>query len=283
MTNMTRILLVEDDPMIAEIYQKKFLSSGFEVDVAATATEVFQKVQEKGYDLMLLDLVLPEMNGIEILRKLKNDTQLRDPNLKVLIFSNLNDQENQEKALELGAIGFIEKSMYNPAELVEEVQRILHESSEREKNAERRMETSFGEQRSEASLKKRILFIEDEEVFREMFGGKLRDEGYEVDVVSNGMAGAQMALEGNYDLVITDMMIPGLRGDEVVQQIRATERVKDVPILVISASATDDEIEHVKSLGIQEFYLKTSITPTILFEKVQGVFAEGDHTGGSTE
>lgn len=270
---MTRILLVEDDPMISEIYQKKFISSGFEVDVATTATEVFQKVQEKGYDLMLLDLVLPEMNGIEILQKIKSDTQLQDPNLKVLIFSNLNDQENQEKALALGAIGFIEKSMYNPTELVEEVRRILHESSEREKNKERRLETSFGEQRLDALSKKKILLIEDEEVFREMFGGKLRDEGYEVDVVGNGMEGAQMAIERNYDLVITDMMIPGLRGDEVVQQIRSTERVKDVPVFVISASATDDEIEHVKDLGIQEFYLKTSITPTILFEKVQEFFS----------
>lgn len=273
---MARILLVEDDPMISEIYQRKFVTSGFEVDVALSAMEVLAKAQGNKYDLVLLDLVLPEMNGIEILEKMRNDKELYDPSMKVVIFSNLNDQENQDRAMKLGAIGFIEKSAFSPAELVAEVERILHESGEREKNKKRRSETVFGESQFVSAKKKRILFIEDESSFVEMFGNKLRDEGYEVDIVNDGEEGAQKAIEGAYDLVVTDMMVPGIRGDKVVRRIRQNENTKDIPIFVLSASATDEEILRVEDLGIQEFCLKTRMTPSIFLKKVYNVLGGGD-------
>lgn len=272
---MVKILLVEDDLMISEIYKRKFTTSGFEVDTAMSAGEVFSKVQEGTYDVMLLDLVLPEMSGIEILEKIKKDPESYNPKMKVVIFSNLNDQENQDKAIQLGAIGFIEKSSFNPTELVVEVERMLHESDERMKNKERRSETVFGEVRPIDLTKKKILFIEDESAFTEMFGDKLRDEGYEVDIVTHGEEGVKKAIEGMYDLIVTDVMIPGIRGDEVVRRIRKNESTKDVPIFVLSASATDEEILHIEELGVREFCLKTRTTPSILLQKIQKVLKEG--------
>jgi DNA-binding response OmpR family regulator len=280
---MAKILLVEDDPMISEIYQRKFVASGFEVDTAMSASEVLEKAKENRYDLVLLDLVLPEMNGIEILEKIRGDVQSYDPALKVVIFSNLNDQENQDRALQLGAIGFIEKSSYNPTELVVEVQRILRETGEREKNKERRESTVFGEQRENTPGKKKILFIEDEDVFTEIFGDKFRDDGYVVDIVRNGQEGAEMAMEGAYDLIVTDMMLPGMKGDEVVRCIRENEKTKDTPILVLSASATDEEAFRVEQLGIQEFCLKTQATPSSILHKIQHILEREDTDGMATK
>lgn len=270
---MAKILLVEDDPMISEIYQRKFKSSGFEVDPAMSGSEVLAKAKENKYDLVLLDLVLPEMNGMEILEKLRSEPESYDPDLKVAIFSNLNDQENQDKAVKLGAVGFIEKSLYNPTELVAEVQRILHDCAEREKNKERRASGAFGQVQN-ATPGKKILFIEDEDLFTEMFGDKLRDEGYEVDVVTNGETGAQKALEGEYDLLVTDMLVPGIKGDEIVRRIRENEKTKNMPIFVLSASASDEEIARVEALGIQEFCLKTRTTPSALIHKVRAALAK---------
>lgn len=266
---MQKILLVEDDPMISEIYQRKLGSSGFSVDPAMSASEALAKAKENPYDVVLLDLVLPEMNGLEILERMRSDTSYY-PNLRVIVFSNLNDQESQDKAARLGAIGYIEKSLYSPTELVAEVKRLLHEAQEREKNDKKRQTSSFGNGVIQEGAKK-ILFIEDEEVFIEIFGDKLRDEGYDVETASRGDEGLRMALEKKYDLVITDFLIPGIKGDEVVRGIR--EHQKEIPILVFSASASDEEVERIQQMDIQGFFLKTRTTPSMLSQKVHEIFA----------
>ena len=268
---MQKILLVEDDPMISEIYQRKLTSSGFSVDPAMSASEALAKAKEIAYDVVLLDLVLPEMNGLEILEKMRSDASY-DPNLRVIVFSNLNDQESQEKAAQLNVIGYIEKSLYSPTELVNEVKRLLHEAEEREKNDKKRKISSFGNGEVKEGAKK-ILFIEDEEVFIEIFGDKLRDEGYDVQTASRGDDGLRMALEKDYDLVITDFLIPGIKGDEVVRGIRENLSTKNLPVLVFSASATDEEVEHIKTLDIQGFFLKTRTTPSMLAQRVHEIFA----------
>lgn len=120
---MPKILIVEDDPMISEIYQKKFEAAGFEVVVATNGSEVLSNVKKDKFDLVLLDLVLPEMSGMDILKELKSGKY--DPEMKVVVFSNLSEKEDRDRAIEDGADGFISKTQYSPSELVKEIQKIL--------------------------------------------------------------------------------------------------------------------------------------------------------------
>lgn len=122
---MTKILLVEDDPMISEVYQRKFVSAGFEVRIATTGKAVLDIAHIEPVDLVLLDIVLPELNGIEVLEALRNPKNGYDPNLKILMFSNLNDSTDRDRALELGANGFLSKTEFSPSQLVEEVVQFL--------------------------------------------------------------------------------------------------------------------------------------------------------------
>ena len=121
---MVKIMLVEDDPMIAEIYKKKFELAGFEVINAVTGKEVLKFASEDKFDLILLDMVLPEMSGMDVLKQLRQSGQF-DPKLKIIVLSNLNKTEYEKEARENGADGFIGKTQYNPSELVVEIQRLL--------------------------------------------------------------------------------------------------------------------------------------------------------------
>lgn len=132
---MTKIVIVEDDPMIAEIYKKKFSESGFEVLMAVSGDEVLNLAKKEKIDIILLDLIMPKMDGFEVTKNLRSGNF--DPNIKIIIFSNLNQAEDKEKAMNLGANGFIVKSSYNPSELVAEVQRLADRIEEQKKNAER--------------------------------------------------------------------------------------------------------------------------------------------------
>ena len=122
---MPKILLVEDDPFIAEIYQKKLGESGFEVVNAVTGREALRKIAETQFDLVLLDIVLPELSGMDILHELRDKPEY-DKNLKVVVFSNLSSPEEQEATRKAGATGFISKTDFTPSKVVEEVRRYLN-------------------------------------------------------------------------------------------------------------------------------------------------------------
>jgi two-component system alkaline phosphatase synthesis response regulator PhoP len=120
---MKKILVVEDDPMLLEIYQKKFNGGEFEVITATSGIEAEKKAAAEKPDLILLDLVLPEKDGLSVLKTIKEDNSLQGT--KVVIFSNLSQEEEQQKAQSLGADGFIVKSEFTPQQLVDKVKEIL--------------------------------------------------------------------------------------------------------------------------------------------------------------
>jgi len=259
---MIKILLVEDDPMIVEIYQNKFKSVGMEVVNAKTGKEVLKFLGEHKFDLILLDLVLPEISGMEILREIKKSGNY-DKDLKVVIFSNLKEPETQNEALENGADGFIGKMEYTPSELVIEIQRLINQYAEQKKNKIRIVNDSPVKKNG-----KKILLIEDEAIFLEMFGKKLEDDGYEVVKASNGAWGVKEALDGNYDLIITDMVMPAMTGEEIISKLKENQKTSNIPIIALSASIPDEQIEVVKALGVADFFLKTRIVPSDLSRKV---------------
>lgn len=131
-----KILLVEDDPMIVEIYGRKFSAAGFEVSVASSGKMALEKARSDFFDLVLLDIVLPEMNGMEILEQFRNPKNGYASDLKIVMFSNLNEKTDRDRAIELGASGFIPKTEYAPSQLVEEVSRLLRQFEMQKQNAE---------------------------------------------------------------------------------------------------------------------------------------------------
>jgi DNA-binding response OmpR family regulator len=264
---MAKILFVEDDPMISEIYLRKFSAAGFEVVPAMTGKEVLRKVAEEGpFDLVLLDIVLPEMNGIEVLSELRTSGRY-DPDLKVVMFSNLNEQEDRKKAIDLGANGFIPKTEYSPSRLVEEVRRFLSQFEEQRKNAARL--GGGGALAVPEGARKKILLIEDEEVFSEMFGKRLEDEGYEVTCVSDGASGVRTAMERPFDLIITDMALPGMSGEDVIRKLKSEASTREVPIFLFSASIGGvEDLEAIGCEGAEKCFLKTRITPSELAREV---------------
>ena len=120
---MKTILLVEDDPFLIDIYKTKLSEAGFEVEVAKDGEMALEKVKQKKPALVLLDIVLPRMDGWETLRRLKKENNLND--LKIIILSNLGQKDEVEKGFKLGAIKYLIKSDYTPSEIVEEIKKIL--------------------------------------------------------------------------------------------------------------------------------------------------------------
>lgn len=267
---MAKILFVEDDPFIAEIYIKKFQSSGFDVLNVATGKAVLKEALAQKFDLVLLDLVIPELSGTEVLHELRTNPEY-DPNMKIVIFSNLSSQEDRNECLSLGANGFISKTEFSPSEVVTEVNRFLNQFSEQQKNSDRQAKPV--EERIQNG--KRILLVEDEAVFVDMFSKRLIDEGYTVTACRDGVSGLQAAIDGTFDLVVSDVMMPGMDGRELVKKLKEAESENNTPIFLFSASLDDKDVQAlIESKIAERVFLKTQITPSELTYAINDFFKE---------
>jgi len=120
---MKKILLVEDDPFLVDIYSTKLENAGFSVEVAPDGKTGLKKIREEEYDLVVLDIVLPQMDGWEVLREVKKDPQLQD--VRIFVFSNLGQKEEVEKGLEMGAVKYFIKAHFTPQDIVDEIKKTL--------------------------------------------------------------------------------------------------------------------------------------------------------------
>ncbi|MFH1820635.1 MAG: response regulator [Candidatus Nealsonbacteria bacterium] len=117
------ILLVEDDQFIVDIYTTELKEAGFSVENVNDGADVLKKIKEMNPDLILLDIVLPGMNGWEILEMMHNMNEYKK--LPVIILSNLYQKEEVERGMKLGAAKYMIKAHHTPSEVVMEIKNIL--------------------------------------------------------------------------------------------------------------------------------------------------------------
>jgi two-component system alkaline phosphatase synthesis response regulator PhoP len=122
-----KILVVDDEDSVREIYRHEFLNNGYTVVVAADGEEGLLKAGEESPDMMLLDIMLPKMSGIEVLRALKENQLTKK--IPVLLLTNLGEETIIKEGFELGADGYLLKVSYTPAQVVEEVKKFFTDNA----------------------------------------------------------------------------------------------------------------------------------------------------------
>lgn len=126
MADKKSILLVEDDTFVSDIYQTKLGEEGFEVIFAENGVEAMKELEKKVPDIILLDIVMPYMDGMEVLKKLKDNNKWK--NVPVILLTNLSEKDKVEEGLSLGASDYLIKSHFTPAEVVQKVNDLLKKS-----------------------------------------------------------------------------------------------------------------------------------------------------------
>lgn len=122
---MTKILLVEDDEALSGMYKMKFQQEGYDISVAGNGEEGLEQIKQKKPDLVLLDLILPQKDGYQVLEEIRQDKDIKD--IKVFILSNLGQNGEVEKGKQKGADDYFIKANLTPARLVEKVRERVNE------------------------------------------------------------------------------------------------------------------------------------------------------------
>jgi DNA-binding response OmpR family regulator len=118
-----KILIVEDDKFLRELIVKKLSNEGYDVIEAVDGEQGLQQIKNSKPELVLLDLILPGIDGFEVLSQKKEDPFVAA--IPVIVLSNLGQKEDVEKGLNLGATDYLIKAHFTPGEIIEKVRNIL--------------------------------------------------------------------------------------------------------------------------------------------------------------
>ena len=125
-----KILIIEDDFFVRDLYDRELTREGFEIETAVDGPEGLLKVVESKPDLILLDIMLPKMSGLDVLKTLKEKEETKDT--PVVLLTNLGQDSIIREGFTLGAVGYLIKAAYTPSQIIEEVKKFLKESGKSE-------------------------------------------------------------------------------------------------------------------------------------------------------
>lgn len=120
-----KILVVEDDQFLRDLYNELLTGEGYSLELAIDGDEGLKKISLGGFDLVLLDIMLPKLDGLEILRRLK-DTPPKEANGPIVLLTNLGQDPIIKEGFSLGASGYIIKSAMTPDQVLDEVKVFLN-------------------------------------------------------------------------------------------------------------------------------------------------------------
>ncbi len=118
-------------------------------------------------------------------------------------------------------------------------------------------------------MNKKILIVEDDKLLREMMSRKLKKEGFEVFIVTNGEDGEEKVREAKPDVILLDLILPGISGFEVLERVKKDEELKHIHVIILSNLGQKSEIQKGKDLGAEDFLVKAHFTPAEVVEKIK--------------
>jgi CheY-like chemotaxis protein len=205
----SRILVIEDDPGAVRLLRTYLEDEGYDVEVATSGEAGIAAATRQAPDAIILDVLLPGIDGWEVLRRLKADPGLRD--LPVVV-ATVVDERNV--AMSLGAVDYFLKPIKPDALLA------------------RLSQYTFTTKVKQGRV--RVLAIDDDPIARDLVVNALRPEGFEVVAAASGREGLDLAVDSPPDLVICDLLMPDMDGYEVVDRLHANVATKDVTILILT-------------------------------------------------
>ncbi len=228
------VLVVEDDPAAAELLTRQLIRAGYRTEVARTGKQALERALALKPAAITLDIILPEVDGWEVMTQLKSDE--RTSGIPIVVVSVV---DNPELGLALGAIDYFVKPV--DAEL------LIHRLNE------------FGLKEEPGKDEIRVLVVDDEPANRMWLAKALEPAGFTVLPAAGGREAIEMARSEKPDFVLLDLMMPEVTGFDVVEALRADAATREVPILVLTAANLSDADKRMLNGRVSEILKRGSV------------------------
>jgi CheY-like chemotaxis protein len=229
---------------------------------AGTGEEALAALRDEPFDCMVLNLTLPDMSGFELLERVRAREDLRD--LPVIVHTGRELTDDEQAGLERLAAGSVVKDARSPERLLDETALFLHRVEANLPAAKKRILRQIHE--TDPVLAGRKVLIVDDDV-RNIFALTTVLEHRQMRVVfaENGRAGIERLQENpDVDLVLMDIMMPGMDGYETMREIRQVDRFRELPIIALTAKAMKGDREKCIEAGASDYIAKPVNTEQLL-------------------
>lgn len=268
-----KILIIEDDEVLSDVLHRKLTKENYDVFVAKDGEEGISKVKEVSPDLILLDIVMPKKDGFEVLKDLKKEKSV----VPVIIISNSGQSVEISKAITLGAKDYLVKAEFDPEEVVFKVKKVLRmagkisgdNTEETEKEKEMEPLDTKEESISRDPNAKTVLIVEDDQFLRNLCVRKLQKEKFNVIYAVDGEEGLRKIQEERPDLVLLDILLPGLNGFDIVAAVKNNPDIASIPIILLSNLGDKSDVDKGLGLGAEDYLIKAHFTPGEIVDKVR--------------
>lgn len=270
----TKILIIEDEESLADVLKLKLIKEGYEVLVAYDGKIGLDKISQWKPDLILLDIILPSLNGYEILEKKKEKRN----KIPVIIISNSGQPVEIERTKELGAVDHLIKAKFEPEEVIEKVRKYLHSHKivNKIKTLKNMGNNSSTKPREESGVKKlgiKVLLVEDDHFLRDICAKKLTKEGFTVFEVIDGEQALKEIEKIKPNIVLLDIILPAIDGFSVLSKIRSNKdkEISKTPIMMLSNLGQEDDIKKAMDLGADNYLVKAHFTTEEIVDKIKKI------------
>jgi two-component system, cell cycle response regulator len=266
-----RILVVDDEPVNRELLDVILTEAGYEVLFACDGPAALEVAESQRPDLILLDLLMPGLSGLEVCQRLKQAPATA--RIPVIVVTAVGQLATKEAVLTHGADDFVTKP-FRPDDLRARVQAMLavqpigQELDRalaylRELEGARRGQAASapsgtpdgpGRGRGEGSARSLILLVDDDALMREFYGDLFTEQGFQVRTAGTGREGLSVVTSQPVEAVILDIVMPEMSGLELLETLRG--RDADLPVIMLTAHATSQNAITALKLGAFDFIVK---------------------------
>jgi DNA-binding response OmpR family regulator len=224
---MEKIFIIEDDEIVAEIYKDKLEAEGYRVEVAHDGKSGFLMLEAFDPDLLLLDMMVPKLSGLEILQRLRGSDASRG--LPIIAFSG--SDELLEAAKRWGATRVLSKAEFVPNQIVARITEVLAARRKVGKSEELHIST-LAEWVPPAG---RVLIVEDDPIVMQLVKDIVIEEGYSVVCAQDGAEGYRiLAKDNNFVGGIFDVKMPAIEGTDLLRHMQTEKRLSKIPVMIMT-------------------------------------------------
>ncbi len=235
------VLVVDDEECNRDMLSRRLQRLGYLVSTAASGEEAIRMLENESYDIVLLDLMMPGMDGYAVLEWLRCRPKLSK--IPVIMLTAAGEREAITTCLSLGARDFILKP-FNMADLRARIRRFL---------PERRMRMGKGVDSWEGA---RVLVVEDDADSRTLLRLRLEQAGFEVLDAGNANEGLDALRNSDVDVVLLDMRLPDRPGMELLEELRNDPELSGKPVIVVSGVDDPEQVRRCQELGVRAYLHK---------------------------
>ncbi len=272
-----KIVIVDDDELEFEKFKKEFSFENISIEYIQDSEYAFNKISEVQPDLIIIDLIMPKVDGISLTHKLKSSRSTR--NIPIIISTAKDLSDNEKKSLNSVVEQIAIKSQGHPMDVLKIVRDRIKQQEQESQNLKSRISTDL-EKNSLSELQKNInkaveeiLIVDDDPDTLFTMNELVQSMGYKTYLAKSGVECLKMLDHIKPDLILLDIMMPGMDGFQTLKNIRMNKSFSNIPVFAVTAKAMSGDKEVILKFGFND-YIPKPVNSTIVSAKISQLFSK---------